>query len=63
VAEWHINADEPSVLDYNTDFKTLAQQAALYSPDQFRVSDHDPVIIGLALDAQPYRLNLPIIVR
>ena len=22
VAEWHINSDEPSVLDYNTDFKT-----------------------------------------
>ena len=22
VAEWHINADEPSVLDYNTDFKS-----------------------------------------
>ncbi len=22
VADWHINADEPSVLDYNTDFKT-----------------------------------------
>jgi predicted extracellular nuclease len=22
VAEFHINADEPSVLDYNTDFKT-----------------------------------------
>jgi predicted extracellular nuclease len=47
VAEHHINADEPSVLDYNTDFKTANLQATLYAPDQFRVSDHDPVVIGL----------------
>ncbi|HKX68560.1 MAG TPA: ExeM/NucH family extracellular endonuclease, partial [Intrasporangium sp.] len=50
VAEWHINADEPSVLDYNTDFKTPNLQSTLYAPDQFRVSDHDPVIVGLSLD-------------
>jgi len=47
VTEWHINADEPSVLDYNTDFKTPGLQASLYAPDQFRISDHDPVIVGL----------------
>jgi hypothetical protein len=35
------------VLDYNTDFKTAHLQDILYAPDQFRVSDHDPVIIGL----------------
>jgi predicted extracellular nuclease len=29
VAEWHINADEPSVLDYNTDFKSGGQIASL----------------------------------
>jgi len=34
-------------LDYNTDYKTLNLQTSLYAPDQFRVSDHDPVIIGL----------------
>ncbi|WP_353509444.1 ExeM/NucH family extracellular endonuclease [Intrasporangium sp.] len=50
VGEWHINADEPSVLDYNTDFKTPNLQSSLYAPDQFRVSDHDPVIVGLSLD-------------
>jgi predicted extracellular nuclease len=49
VAEYHINADEPSVLDYNTDFKTANLIASLYAPDQFRVSDHDPVIVGLNL--------------
>jgi predicted extracellular nuclease len=47
VADWHINADEPSVLDYNTDFKSADQISSLYAPDQFRVSDHDPVIVGL----------------
>src|SRR4029079_10179859 len=54
VADYHINSDEPSVLDYNTDFKTPAQVASLYAPDQYRVSDHDPVLIGLAL-ATPNR--------
>ncbi|MDC5697883.1 ExeM/NucH family extracellular endonuclease [Intrasporangium calvum] len=49
VAEWHVNADEPSVLDYNTNFKTAAQIGYLYDADQFRNSDHDPVIVGLDL--------------
>jgi len=49
VADYHINADEPSVLDYNTDFKSGGQIASLYAPDQFRVSDHDPVLVGLCL--------------
>jgi predicted extracellular nuclease len=53
VAEWHINADEPSVLDYNDDFKSAGQLDSLYSPDQFRISDHDPVIVGLDLNAPP----------
>jgi uncharacterized protein len=53
VADWHINADEPSVLDYNTDFKTANLQTALYAPDQFRVADHDPVLIGLTPNAAP----------
>ena len=47
VGDYHINSDEPSVLDYNTDFKTANLQDVLYAPDQFRVSDHDPVIVGL----------------
>jgi predicted extracellular nuclease len=44
----HINADEPSVLDYNVNFKTPGQVASLYAPDRFRNSDHDPVLIGLS---------------
>ncbi|MBI5352065.1 MAG: ExeM/NucH family extracellular endonuclease [Chloroflexi bacterium] len=51
VADWHINADEPSVLDYNTDFKSVGQVGSLYSVEPFRVSDHDPVIVGLGLDS------------
>jgi predicted extracellular nuclease len=45
VTEWHINTDEPSVIDYNTEFKPQD----LYRPDAFRSSDHDPVIVGLDL--------------
>ncbi|GAB4021768.1 ExeM/NucH family extracellular endonuclease [Spirosoma koreense] len=51
--KWHINADEPSILDYNTENKSAAQQANLYSADQFRSSDHDPVLVGLNLQTPP----------
>jgi uncharacterized protein len=44
---WHINADEPPVLDYNTEFKTDDRYAAT----PFRSSDHDPVLVGLQLRA------------
>ncbi|MFP3880841.1 MAG: hypothetical protein ACLFWH_00830 [Actinomycetota bacterium] len=43
---FHINADEPDILDYDTTFKSDTQ-AALYEPEAYRVSDHDPVIVGL----------------
>ncbi|HEV8490279.1 MAG TPA: ExeM/NucH family extracellular endonuclease [Candidatus Limnocylindrales bacterium] len=45
-AEWHINADEPDLLDYDTSFKPPAQEA-IYEPNAFRSSDHDPVTVGL----------------
>ncbi|MBA3470608.1 MAG: ExeM/NucH family extracellular endonuclease [Herpetosiphonaceae bacterium] len=45
MTEWHINADEPSVIDYNTEFKPQD----LYTPTPYRSSDHDPVVIGLQL--------------
>ena len=51
VGDYHINSDEPSVLDYNTNFKTAGQVTSLYAPDEFRVSDHDPVVVGLELNA------------
>jgi uncharacterized protein len=46
-ADWHINADEPDVLDYDTSFKPPAQDA-LYEPNAYRSSDHDPVVVGLS---------------
>jgi hypothetical protein len=49
VSEWHINADEPNVLDYNTNFKSAGQIASLYAADAYRTSDHDPVVVGLNL--------------
>lgn len=47
VIEWHINADEPDVLDYNLEHN---RDAALFDPQQpYRASDHDPVVVGLDL--------------
>ncbi|MFH1331347.1 MAG: ExeM/NucH family extracellular endonuclease [Actinomycetota bacterium] len=46
---WHINADEPDLLDYDTTFKLPAQDA-LYEPNAYRSSDHDAIIVGLDLD-------------
>ena len=60
VADWHINSDEPSVLDYNTDFKTAGQIVSLYSSDPFRISDHDPVITGLNLDSGIVKIPLTV---
>ncbi|MDH3463768.1 MAG: ExeM/NucH family extracellular endonuclease, partial [Acidimicrobiia bacterium] len=48
VTVWHINADEPDLIDYDVSFKKPAQDL-LYAPDAYRSSDHDPVVIGLAL--------------
>ena len=43
VAQWHINADEPTMIDYNY------HPSDLYTPDPYRSSDHGPVLIGLKL--------------
>ena len=56
-AKWHINSDEPGVLDYNTEFKSTAQLTSLYAADPFRASDHDPVLVGLDL-ARPLPVSL-----
>jgi hypothetical protein len=45
-ADWHINSDEPDVLDYDTSFKPPSQDA-LYEPNSSRSSDHDPLVVGL----------------
>ena len=48
VTVWHINADEPNLIDYQTGFRKPAQQV-IYAEDAYRSSDHDPVLIGLDL--------------
>jgi predicted extracellular nuclease len=59
IVEWHINADEPSTLDYNTDYKSAGQISSLYASDQFRASDHDPVVVGLNLAGNNDLSDLP----
>jgi predicted extracellular nuclease len=57
VAEWHINADEIPLFDYNDDVRDTGEASfeeesavhPLYEANEFRTSDHDPVIIGLDL--------------
>ena len=41
-----INTDEPDILDYDTSFKS-DNQDAMYEPLPYRVSDHDPVLVGV----------------
>ena len=47
ITEWHINADEPIALDYNTEFKSGAQISNFYAANVYRSSDHDPLLIKL----------------
>jgi predicted extracellular nuclease len=57
VAEWHINADEVPLFDYNDDVRDTGEASfeeesdvlPLYEANAFRTSDHDPVIVGLDL--------------
>ena len=52
VTEWHINADEPLVIDYNLEFKQPACPTCNpdYTTDSpYRASDHDPIVVGLNL--------------
>jgi uncharacterized protein len=51
-AEWHINADETQAIDYQEgpgNFRTNEVGEQYYQPNEFRSSDHDPVIVGLDL--------------
>ena len=51
VTKWHINAEEPAVLDYNTEYKSADQVSSYYAADAYRASDHNPLLIGLNLGA------------
>jgi uncharacterized protein len=45
-AVWHINADEPPAYDYDLSY---GRPSGLYEPNEYRSSDHDPVVVGLDL--------------
>ncbi len=62
VGNWHINADESDLLDYNDEIKDVGESAFEAKPDgsllspprvvfqastAYRASDHDPVLVGL----------------
>lgn len=49
---WHINADEPRILDYNTEYKSSEQLSTYFGEDAYRASDHDPVIVVLNLQSE-----------
>ncbi|NWF81588.1 MAG: ExeM/NucH family extracellular endonuclease [Chloroflexi bacterium] len=71
VSEWHINADEPVLFDYNdslqdpgeASFERKSNALPLYAADAFRVSDHDPLLVGLNLAGADPRLYLPLLAR
>ena len=50
VTEWHVNADEPAMIDYNLDNKSAAA-IALIEDHAYRASDHDPVVVSMNLQA------------
>lgn len=58
--QWHINADEPPVLDYNTNYKSPDQVVTLYSEAPYRSSDHDPAVVGLNLEPTPIEVVIDI---
>ncbi len=57
ITEWHINADEVNVFDYNNTVQDGNEQSfeakptgnTLFEVNAFRTSDHDPVIVGIDL--------------
>jgi predicted extracellular nuclease len=57
VTIWHINADEPFVIEYSDDYKVggdpVANSPDLYQPHAYRASDHDPVLTGITLNDAP----------
>lgn len=46
---WHINADEPALLDYNTESKSSDDIETLYAPTPYRSASRDPLLIGINL--------------
>jgi predicted extracellular nuclease len=56
VTVWHINTDEPEVINYDQNHNP----AGYYSADAYRSSDHDPVLIELDFT---HTILLPLIMQ
>jgi 5'-nucleotidase len=52
---WNINSVESVALEYSRYNNNVTNY---YAPDQFRASDHDPVVVGLDLPATPATVEL-----
>jgi len=60
VTAWHINSDESRLLDYNDTIQDEGEKPyhikpsknILYAPNQYRSSDHDPIIIYLSYSSK-----------
>ncbi|MBW8871718.1 MAG: ExeM/NucH family extracellular endonuclease, partial [Leifsonia sp.] len=52
---WNINSGESVALEYSRYNYNVTN---FYAPDQYRSSDHDPIVVGLGLAAKPVTLNL-----
>jgi uncharacterized repeat protein (TIGR01451 family) len=56
---WHINTDEPSVIDYNLEYKP----EDLYEVSPYRSSDHDPILIDMLLSGEKVVIYFPLVLR
>ena len=52
---WNINSVESVALEYSRYNNNVTDY---YAPDQFRASDHDPVVVGLNLQSAPASVDL-----
>ncbi|MEV4989603.1 ExeM/NucH family extracellular endonuclease [Pseudarthrobacter sp. LMD1-1-1.1] len=52
---WNINSVESVALEYS---RYNSNVTDYYTPDQFRASDHDPVVVGLDLASTPATVDL-----
>ncbi|RDV08631.1 multifunctional nuclease/2',3'-cyclic-nucleotide 2'-phosphodiesterase/5'-nucleotidase/3'-nucleotidase [Arthrobacter sp. RT-1] len=52
---WNINSVESVALEYSRYNNNVTNY---YAPDQFRASDHDPVVVGLNLTSAPATVDL-----
>jgi hypothetical protein len=59
-ATWHVNADEPDLLDYNLVVNGFSRSPTYFDGSvPFRFSDHDPVALALNLAQSPPALPQP----